>query len=127
MRSTMNYMPWLLIALRALLPLPVWWVAHFNAPGYLVSICILIAALSDVYDGVIARKTGTSTPALRRTDSVVDLFFLATTIALFVVYHSPVGIAVLSAIALMFLMSVTGHTVAFIRFNRSAAFHSKRL
>ncbi len=123
----MKTIPWMLIVLRALLPLPIWWVAHFNAPGYLASICILLAALSDVYDGGIARKIGSSTPLLRRTDSVVDLFFLVTTITLFVIYHAPVGIAVLSAIALMIIMSITGHAVALIRFNRNAAVHSKLL
>lgn len=127
MKVSLNSIPWVLIALRALLPFPIWLVAHFNAPGHLASICILLAALSDVYDGVIARKIGSSTPLLRRTDSVVDLFFLVTTITLFVIYHSPVGIAVLSAIALMFIMSITGHAVAVVRFKRNAAVHSKLL
>jgi CDP-diacylglycerol--glycerol-3-phosphate 3-phosphatidyltransferase len=127
MRFTMNYIPWALIALRAFLPLPIGGVAHFDAPGYWAALCIFIAALSDVYDGEIARKIGSSTPALRRTDSVVDLFFLVTTIILFVVYHSPVGVAVLSAIALMFLMSLTGHAISIIRFKRNAAVHSKLL
>jgi len=119
--------PWILIALRAILPLPIWWIAHFNAPGYLAAICIFIAALSDVYDGKIARKIGSSTPLLRRTDSVVDLFFLVTTILLFAIYHSPVGIAALSAIAFMFFMSISGHVISFIRFKRNAAVHSKLL
>ncbi len=127
MKVIMKAIPWILIALRALLPLPIWLAARAGISEIVAPICILLAALSDVYDGVIARKIGTSTPALRRTDSVVDLFFLVTTITLFVVYHSPVRVAVLSAIALMFLMSVTGHAVALIRFNRSAAVHSKML
>jgi CDP-diacylglycerol--glycerol-3-phosphate 3-phosphatidyltransferase len=123
----MSDIPWGLIALRAFLPLPIWLVAHFNAPGYLASICVVIAALSDVYDGVIARKTGSSTPALRRTDSLVDLFFMVSTITLFIVYHSPVSITVLSAIALMFMMSITGHAIALIRFKHNAAVHSELL
>lgn len=56
---------------------------------------------------------------------MVDLFFLISTITLFVVYHSPVGIAVLCAIAFMFLMSVTGHAIALARFKRNAAVHAK--
>jgi len=117
----------MLITLRALLPLPIWAVAHFNASGTLAALCIFIAALSDVYDGVVARKIGSSTPLLRRTDSVVDLFFLVTTIILFVLYHSPVSIAVLVAIAFMFMMSMSGHAVALIRFKHNAAVHSKLL
>jgi CDP-diacylglycerol--glycerol-3-phosphate 3-phosphatidyltransferase len=124
MKTTTTYVPWMLIALRALLPLPIWWIAHIDAPGILAAICIFIAALSDVYDGVIARKTGSSTPLLRRADSVVDLFFLVSTITIFVITHSPVGIAEYSAIALMFLMSISGHAIALIRFKHNAAVHS---
>lgn len=123
----MTYAPWLLITLRALLPLPIWLAARAGISEIVAPVCILLAALSDVYDGKIARKIGSSTPALRRTDSVVDLFFLTTTIALFVTYHSPIGIAVLSAIALMFIMSITGHSISIIRFKRNAAVHSKNL
>jgi phosphatidylglycerophosphate synthase len=123
----MNSIPWILIALRALLPIPIWLVAHVGAPGYLASLCILTAALSDVYDGKIARKIGTSTPALRRTDSVVDLFFLITTVILFAVYNAPISPAVIIAISVMALMSLTGHAIALIRFKRNAAVHSKNL
>ena len=121
----MKRLPWILIALRALLPVPIWLIAHRHAPGLLASICIFIAALSDVYDGEIARKLGSVTPALRRTDGLVDLFFLTSTITLFILYHSPIGIAEYAAIAFMFLLSVAGHVIAMIRFKRSAAVHSK--
>ena len=123
----MKTIPWILIALRALLPLPIWWVAHVGAPGVLAAICIFIAALSDVYDGKIARKIGSSTPLLRRTDSVVDLFFLVSTICIFVIYHSSVGVAEYSAIALMFTMSILCHVISLVRFRRNAAVHSKLL
>ncbi|MDD3276059.1 MAG: CDP-alcohol phosphatidyltransferase family protein [Kiritimatiellales bacterium] len=123
----MHFIPWILIALRALLPILIWRIAHIDAPGILAAICIFIAALSDVYDGKIARKIGTSTPALRRTDSVVDLFFLVSTIILFVMYHAPISRPAASAITLMFLMSITGHAIALIRFKHNAAVHSKKL
>ncbi len=123
----MKSIPWILIALRALLPFPIWLAAQAGISEIVAPICILLAALSDVYDGKIARKIGSSTPLLRRTDSVVDLFFLVTTITLFLLYHSPVGIAVFSAIAFMFMMSITGHAISLVRFRRNAAVHSKLL
>ena len=123
----MNYIPWILIALRAGLPFPLWLVAHFNAPGYIASIFIFIAALSDVYDGKIARKTDSSSPLLRRTDSVIDLFFLVSTALIFIIYHAPLSPAVLPALILMVIMSLVGHAIAFIRFKRNAAVHSRLL
>jgi len=121
----MKSIPWMLLTLRALLPLSIWLSARTGCSHIIAPVCILLAALSDVYDGKIARKIGASTPRLRRTDSVVDLFFLVSTITLFVVYHSPVGIAALCAIAFMFLMSIAGHIISIIRFKHSAAVHAK--
>lgn len=123
----MKYTPWILILLRAILPLPIWVVAHFNLSGWIAAVCIFIAALSDVYDGKIARRLNISTPLLRRTDSIVDIFFLISTIIIFCAYHDTFNIAILAAILLMFVMSVSGHIIALIRFRRSAAVHSKLL
>jgi CDP-diacylglycerol--glycerol-3-phosphate 3-phosphatidyltransferase len=123
----MKSLPWILIALRAILPLPIWVSAHAGCSQIIAPACILLAALSDVYDGVIARKIGSSTPHLRRTDSIVDLFFLTSTITLFIIYHTPIHASICAVIALMFFMSITGHAIALIRFKRSAAVHSKML
>lgn len=36
---------------------------------------LIVATLSDIYDGVLARRLGVATPALRRYDSVTDVIF----------------------------------------------------
>ena len=44
---------------------------------------MVAAFLSDVLDGVIARRTGTATPALRYADTIVDtIFYVAAAVAL---------------------------------------------
>ena len=63
----------------------------FAVPGVLVlgwfgrgtalAVLILLATLSDIFDGIVARRLGVSTTALRRADSIVDLVFWLTTIA----------------------------------------------
>ena len=123
----MKAIPWILIFIRALLPLPIWIAARMGLSEIVAPICILLAALSDVYDGKIARKIGTSTPLLRRTDSVVDILFLTTTAALFIIYHAPLTPPVLCAILLMLCLSLSGHAISLIRFRRNAAVHSKLL
>jgi CDP-diacylglycerol--glycerol-3-phosphate 3-phosphatidyltransferase len=123
----MKYAPWILISLRAILPAVIWAIAHFNLSGWIAALCIFIAALSDVYDGKIARKLNISTPLLRRTDSIVDIFFLVSTITIFCMYHDTFTAAIFGAILLMLIMSVSGHIIALIRFRRSAAVHSKLL
>jgi hypothetical protein len=58
---------------------------------------------------------------------VVDLFFLTSTVILFIIYHASIGTGAAAAIALMFLLSIAGHAIALIRFKHSAAVHSKMM
>src|ERR1700761_4270401 len=67
-------------ALAVLGVLALGWTGH----GTALAVLILLATLSDIFDGIAARRLGVSTPALRRADSIVDLvFWLATIAALF--------------------------------------------
>lgn len=123
----MKSIPWLLILLRAVLPLPIWLAARAEGYGWVAAICMFAAAMSDVYDGKIARKLNTDTPLLRRADSIVDICFLVSTILIYAMYHDSFNGMIIGAIVLMFLMSISGHLIAFIRFRRNAAVHSKLL
>jgi len=44
---------------------PAWWLVALLTAG----------VLSDIFDGIIARRLGVATPALRQADSVVDVLF----------------------------------------------------
>jgi CDP-diacylglycerol--glycerol-3-phosphate 3-phosphatidyltransferase len=50
-------------------------VAMLNGPRWIYLPILVIATLSDIYDGILARRLGVATPALRRYDSVADLIF----------------------------------------------------
>src|SRR6478672_3777989 len=49
--------------------------ASQRADGRLLAAAVIIASLSDVYDGKIARRFGVDTPGLRRFDSIADTVF----------------------------------------------------
>lgn len=78
-------MPWSLVFLRfALAPIIVW-AARAGYSGYVLSGIVLVALLSDIYDGVIARKLQCDTPAIRVSDSLVDtVFYLGVLAALWI-------------------------------------------
>ena len=45
-------------------------------------LCLIAAFLSDVFDGILARRLGVATPTLRRLDSIADsVFYLAAVFA----------------------------------------------
>jgi hypothetical protein len=87
-RLPTNRAAWLPLALTglraALAPVMVLLALAWPAPGAFTA-CLVAAFLSDVLDGVIARRLGVATPALRRLDSIADsIFYLG---ALFAAWH----------------------------------------
>ena len=69
--------PWVLIALRALgCPLIAVGAWRGWAGGWL-GVIVVVALVSDIYDGILARRSGGETAGLRMSDSVADTIFLS--------------------------------------------------
>lgn len=75
-RRAPAYVPWLLMISRG--------VAGVAAPGIaltcthagpVLAVLVVAAVLSDIFDGIVARRLGVATARLRRLDSIVDLVF----------------------------------------------------
>ena len=85
---------------------------------------LIVGTLSDILDGILARKFGVATAALRRYDSIADviyyLFILATTWRL----CQPVCLQNWPAIALILLSHLLVILVCLIRFGKYPAAHS---
>ena len=67
--------PFLLTTLRLLLGPLALAVVLLGWPRAIFAPLLLAATLSDIYDGVLARRFGVSTPALRRYDSLTDVIY----------------------------------------------------
>jgi phosphatidylglycerophosphate synthase len=73
--SLVRAVPWGLIVLRVLgCPVIVLGARRGWSGGWLGAI-VVVALLSDIYDGVLARRWGNETARLRVSDSVTDTFF----------------------------------------------------
>ena len=80
--------------------------------------------LSDVFDGVVARRTGHATAALRRLDSNVDtVFYLCIAAAAWILYQ-PAMRALLPWIALVVATELLTNLACWLRFGRGASYHS---
>ena len=78
--------PQILIAFRAGCAPAIFVLACFGFHGTILAAVLVAGFLSDVLDGMIARRTGQATPALRYADTIVDtIFYVAAAIALRVV------------------------------------------
>ena len=123
MMSVLRMLPLALTALRALLaPVMVLLaVAWPNSSAF--AACLVIAFLSDVFDGVIARRLGIATADLRRLDSIADtLFYVA---ALFAGWHlHPQALLEhRTALGVLVLLELSRYAFDLGKFGREASYH----
>jgi phosphatidylglycerophosphate synthase len=121
--SILSTIPITLTALRALLAPVVVLLALYRPSHLALGSCLVAAFLSDVFDGVIARRLGVATPTLRRLDSIADsVFYLAT---LFAAWHlHPEAIHDnLPALLALATLEVGRYAFDLAKFKREASYH----
>lgn len=117
------WLPKLLIAFRAACAPLIVVLACFGVPGPLLAAVLGAAFLSDVFDGVIARRLGTATPGLRYSDTIVDtVFYVAAAAALKIAAPGAFDGAGLLLIALVTL-HVSRTTFELTKYGRMASYH----
>ncbi len=82
-----------------------------------------LGVLSDIFDGVIARRLGSVTEGLRTFDSRVDLVFWLGVTAAVMILHPGLFASTWPVIAVLGVMEATTHLVSFARFRREASPH----
>ncbi len=122
-RRARDGIPLLLTALRAALG-PVVVAMSLVAPSRLAfGACLVIAFLSDVFDGIIARRLGIATPALRRLDSIADtVFYVGATFAVWQRFPSAITDRWLALSVLVGLEGVR-YMFDWVKFRREASYH----
>jgi CDP-diacylglycerol--glycerol-3-phosphate 3-phosphatidyltransferase len=73
----MKTLPYILIALRFVLAPVIFCLSYLmgEKSRFLILILMYFGLLTDIFDGIIARKTGVSSERLRRMDSQTDMIF----------------------------------------------------
>lgn len=122
-RNRLNSIPKLLVALRAGLAPVVALLALFHPSPAGFGACLIAALLSDYFDGVIARRLGIATTALRRLDSAVDtLFFISVAFAVWHLYPEAVRDRWMP-ISVLVLLEACRYVLDFSKFRREASYH----
>ena len=119
-----RHIPFLLTTLRLLLG-PFALVCALTGALRLIYLPILlVGTLSDIFDGILARRYGVSTPALRRFDSITDAIYYAFVLAALWILCRPVISKTIWAIALLILSEAATITVSLARFRKYPATHT---
>ena len=115
--------PEVLIAFRAACAPAIFVLACFRFPGPILAGVLLAAFLSDVFDGVVARRLGIATAGLRHADTLVDTaFYTAAAVALWV-YVPGVFARCSVPLSLLIVIHVSRTTFELAKYGRIASYH----
>ena len=114
-----HFLLWSRLALAPLVLLCVW----LDAPrGWYIAI-LFYGIISDVYDGVLARRWQVATEFIRRADSNVDTVFYISVIVAAVLRHKALFAAVLLPIGWVVGIKLARYLFDFIKYRRETAYH----
>jgi len=115
--------PLLLTALRALLAPVMLVLAWFYPRPQAFGACLVLAFLSDIFDGILARRLKVATPGMRRMDSIADsIFYVAALLAAWHL-HSTGLREYLPALVVLGAVEAVRYAFDLWKFRREAAYH----
>jgi CDP-diacylglycerol--glycerol-3-phosphate 3-phosphatidyltransferase len=119
-----RHLPFALTTLRLLLGPVALLCALTNVPRWVYLPILVAGTLSDIYDGILARRFGVATPALRRYDSVTDVIYYLFILAVAFLLCQSVITRQWPLIVLILLSEAGCIFVSYVRFGKYPATHS---
>lgn len=122
----MLWLPKALIVSRAVIAVVIAAITYFhvNQAGLLIAALAFIGLLTDVFDGIVARRLGVATQELRSWDSNVDQFFwIVLLICTFILRQELVQEHFLW-IGIILLLEVLAYLICYYRFRKPIATHT---
>jgi len=120
----MKHLPFALTTLRLLLG-PAAWLCALTPVSRWVYLPMLVAGtLSDIFDGILARRLGVATPALRRYDSITDVIYYLFLLGAAWILCRPVLEANRLLLALILMSEALVVLISYAKFGKYPATHS---
>lgn len=98
--------------------------AFTAAPRFVFLPLLVIGTLSDIFDGILARRFNVSTPALRRYDSITDVIYYLFILGALGRLCGPVVVQNWWAIVILLLSETAVILTCFLKFGTYPATHS---
>ncbi len=122
----MKKLPYILIAVRFILAPVILLLAYGKdeRSSFLILSLMYFGLLTDIFDGIIARKAGVSSEKLRRLDSQTDLvFWLSLGVAAYLLNLELIK-SEWKGIALLFTMEALCYIISWFRFGKETCTHA---
>ena len=123
-QSRRNRLPDLLISFRVALGPVMIVLSYLSTRGLVMTCCIGLALLSDVFDGYLARRWNLATVRLRRRDTRADTFFYSCVAAVILLHYPDVLSKRWLLIAGLATAEVVQHVFAAAKYGKHASYHS---
>jgi phosphatidylglycerophosphate synthase len=118
-----NKVPLLLTLVRALLGPVVMLAALLHPSRVLLGASLAAAFLSDIFDGIIARRLNVATANLRRLDSIADsIFYVSATVAAWLLYPGVIR-EHSTALLVLLVLELMRYAFDYAKFKREASYH----
>jgi CDP-diacylglycerol--glycerol-3-phosphate 3-phosphatidyltransferase len=116
--------PWAMVLLRVLLCPVIVVGARRGWDGKWLGLIVFIALVDDIYDGILARRWGCDTPALRRSDSWADTVFYLGVAASLWTREQQLLRGNGKLLTTLLAMELARHLFDWVKFRRAASYHS---
>lgn len=116
--------PWLLVGLRLVLAPVSILIVWFDLPRAFWILQFVIAILSDIYDGKLARRWGVVTPGLRSADSITDEIYAYASLACFWLAEPEIIMAHIWGIAAIAGLELARLPLDWFLFGKKASYHA---
>ena len=85
--------------------------------------CLIVAFLSDVFDGVIARRLNIATEGIRRLDSIADsIVYVCASIAAYLLYPDAIRERMVP-LGVLLLLELTRYLFDYLKYRRETSYH----
>jgi phosphatidylglycerophosphate synthase len=119
-----RHIPLLLTGVRLGLGPVMLWNAWGLGSGIVFLFSLTGGFLSDIFDGIVARRLGVATPRLRRFDSLTDVVFYASGLLCIWIVHPEIVRGHMGAIETLASLETLGQLISIVRFRKIAAVHA---
>lgn len=116
--------PWALVALRVLLAPVAVWIAWLDLPRVVWLAQGAIAALSDIYDGKLARRWDVVSSELRQSDSIADTIYAIGVAISFAIAEPDILMDHIWGIGAVLGLEAARYPLDWVRFGRGASYHA---
>jgi len=114
----------LTLARLALGPAMLFLACRHSEPGAWLAAGVVVGFLTDLFDGIVARKLNVATPGLRRLDSQTDLVFWLCVLGCVFIARWDIGVSNLGYIITILVLEAATYGISFARFGREACTHA---